>query len=191
MSIICPNCTYDHNLNDGCYCKLCNNNVVSFDFNKLLQGISGTGGTQISEKVQKNYDEAYNIIPESFFRTPMIYLPLSINNQHCEALIDTGAETSIISKEFAKKCGLLDMVDTTNVRAFSGVGSQTSYGKIYLVNVMIGPYEIPCTFDVLETFGFDVLFGLDLMTTHRCIIDIGKNKIRISGHEVDIKKKDY
>ena len=43
--------------------------------------------------------------PESFIKVHMLYIPATINNVHISAFVDSGAQTTIISKAVAQKCG--------------------------------------------------------------------------------------
>ena len=68
-----------------------------------------------------------------------------------------------------------------------GVGQQTIEGKIHSVPITIGDskIEIPCSFTVLDTL-VDLLFGLDMLKRHKCVIDLDKN-VLVVGKSIETK----
>lgn len=185
----CPQCTFINHA-DNRSCEVCHyvfNKITIDDIQRCLKSY------RQQEKIDENYKQAYELIPESFFKIDMLYFACSINNQDVDVFIDTGAEDSIMSKEFAIKCGLYDLIDKRYKGKTYGVGEQEIYGKIWLVEIDLGAHSIPCSFTILEKFNFDVLFGLNMMVRHSCILDI-KNRCMMIGELkvpfVDRKKID-
>ncbi len=156
-----------------------------FDPDVLQQMIQAN---EHKEMLYQNYVEANNIIPESFFHVDMLYLPMKINDVEIKALVDTGAQVTIMSKACAEKCGLMDMVDLGVSGQVRGVGEQNVLGKIWMVDIMFKEYALPCSFTVLENLEYDVIFGLNMMITHRCTIDLDKKCLKLGEYEVPFVK---
>jgi len=216
--ISCPTCTFENDVYAE-NCEVCNSpldpksNVDSNNdtkskiynelYNQLMQPTSQkqqnidpdvlqnmVSANEHKEMLYQNYVEANNIIPESFFRIDMLYLPVKINDVEIKALVDTGAQVTIMSKACAIKCGLEHMVDHSINGQVRGVGEQNVLGKIWMVDIMFGEHALPCSFTVLENLEFDVIFGLNMMVTHRCMIDLDKKCLRLGEYEIPFVKVD-
>lgn len=137
------------------------------------------------ERIQKNLQLAYEITPEAFVNTSLLLIKLSINGHETHALVDSGAQKSVILKPIAESFGLHDLIDTAFAGMSRGVGSQESPGRIHSVPVVLGDTNLalPCAFQVLEV-GFPVLLGLDMLKSHRCVIDLSKSALVVGEYEI-------
>lgn len=135
------------------------------------------------ERIDENMQLAYDISPESFIPISMLYINIKVNGFPMQAFVDSGAQTTIISPKLAEKCGLSRLIDRRFVGEARGVGSQKIEGKIHSVPIRIGDsaVDIPCSFIVLDTLA-ELLFGLDMLRRHRCIIDLVNDKLIIGGN---------
>ncbi|KAG2732334.1 hypothetical protein G9P44_004751 [Scheffersomyces stipitis] len=139
------------------------------------------------EQIQENMELAYNITPESFTTVDMLYINIVINGEKVQAFVDSGAQTTIISPRLAEKVGIDRLIDRRYRGIAQGVGQQTIEGKIHSVPITIGDskIEIPCSFTVLDT-SVDLLFGLDMLKRHKCVIDLDKN-VLVVGKSIETK----
>lgn len=137
------------------------------------------------ERIQKNLQLAYEITPEAFVNTTLLLIKLNINGHETHALVDSGAQKSVILAPVAESFGLHDLIDSQFAGMSRGVGQQQSPGRIHSVPVVLGDTNLalPCSFQVLEV-GFPVLLGLDMLKTHRCIIDLSKNALVVGEFEI-------
>lgn len=137
------------------------------------------------ERIQKNLQLAYEITPEAFVNTTLLLIKLNINGHETHALVDSGAQKSVILAPVAETFGLHDLIDSQFAGMSRGVGLQQSPGRIHSVPVVLGDTNLalPCSFQVLEV-GFPVLLGLDMLKTHRCIIDLSKNALVVGDFEI-------
>ena len=117
--------------------------------------------------------ETYEHHPELFVSTEMLYINGSVNNEPVQVFMDTGAQTTVISKAFAVKANLMKNVDKRFAGLIKGVGEQKSLGRIWNFNLKIQGSFFPVTAVVLEHFSHEVLFGLDAMKRHKVQIDLG------------------
>jgi len=168
-------------------CSICNTpfpiKLTLEDLDKTLLDIKK------DEIIDKNYIKAYETIPESFFQVPMIYIPAQINDVYQPFFIDTGAQTSVMSLDIAEKCGLSDLIDRKYKGELVGVGSCKILGRVHYIEVVIGSYMLPCSFTIMESSDkgkpIEVIFGLDMMSRHKCILDLGKRNISIGDISVE------
>ena len=188
----CDTCTF-LNAFTAINCEICGNPMKrNTDPPKLDPALVGNvlKALEIKNKIEKNYEEAYKIIPESFFPVDMLYFRCSINGNYIEAFVDTGAQMSIMSESCAEKCGLSDLIDYRYKGEARGVGKQTILGKIWLVDIDIGDGQsIPCSFTVLKDMDIDMIFGLDMLNSHRANINLNDRKIEIGKIKIAIIKK--
>lgn len=137
------------------------------------------------EQIQENLQLAYDISPESFVPVHLLQIKLKINGHETHALVDSGAQLTIIHPKLAEEFGILNLIDKTWSGKVSGVGSATTKGRIHSVRVSLGESEIelPCSFTALET-EFGVVFGLDMLKRHKCSINLAKDALEIGGMEI-------
>jgi len=132
--------------------------------------------------IDKNYNDAIELQPESFIHVPMLYVPCEINKQKMIAFVDTGAQMSIMSKAAAEKCGLLRLLDTRFQGIAKGVGSAKIIGRVHLTEMILGRTSLTISLTVLDQKeGIDFIFGLDMLRKHKFIVDLGKGALVIPG----------
>lgn len=137
------------------------------------------------ERIKENLQLAYDISPESFVPVHLLQIKLKINGHETHALVDSGAQLTIIHPKLAEEFGILNLIDKNWSGKVSGVGSATSKGRIHSVRVSLGEsdVELPCAFTALET-EFGVIFGLDMLKRHKCSINLAKDALEIGGMEI-------
>lgn len=89
-------------------------------------------------------------MPESFIKVTMLYVNLKINNHPIKAFIDSGAQSTIMSKDCAEKCGLTRLIDTRFAGVAQGVGTCKILGKIHKVSLSIGNEHLLCSLTIIE-----------------------------------------
>ncbi|KAI5957046.1 DDI1 [Candida margitis] len=134
------------------------------------------------EAIEENMKLAWDISPESFTSVNMLHLKLKINGVEQIALVDTGAAMTIISPDIAAECGISRLIDKRFQGQAVGVGTQTIDGKIHSVPLEINGtgVELPCSFYVVDT-SVGILFGLDMLRRHRCVVDLTRDVLIIGG----------
>lgn len=140
------------------------------------------------EQIDENMQLAYDISPESFTSVNMLYINIKVNNHKVQAFVDSGAQTTIISPKLAAEIGIDRLIDRRFQGEARGVGSQRIEGKIHSVPITIGDsnMEIPCSFIVLDT-QVDLLFGLDMLRRHKCVIDLGRDCLVVGGGQIETR----
>ncbi|XP_011095608.1 DNA damage-inducible protein 1 [Sesamum indicum] len=136
--------------------------------------------------IDENWAAALEYNPEAFARVVMLYVDMEVNGVPLKAFVDSGAQSTIISKSCAERCGLLRLLDTRYKGIAHGVGQSEILGRIHVAPIKIGSIFYPCSFLVLDAPNMEFLFGLDMLRKHQCIIDLKENVLRVGGGEVAV-----
>ncbi|KAF7140442.1 hypothetical protein RHSIM_Rhsim06G0233900 [Rhododendron simsii] len=136
--------------------------------------------------IDENWAAALEHNPEGFARVVMLYVDMEVNGVPLKAFVDSGAQSTIISKSCAERCGLLRLLDQRYKGIAHGVGQSEILGRIHVAPIKIGSVFYPCSFLVLDSPNMDFLFGLDMLRKHQCIIDLKDNVLRLGGGEVSV-----
>ncbi|PRT52392.1 DNA damage-inducible protein 1 [Wickerhamiella sorbophila] len=162
----------------------------SAELAKVLNPDSEEGQMRILEEinqahVQSNLMQAMEEIPEAFAPVTMLYAPLYVNGHLVKALVDSGAQSTVMSPECAERCGIMHLLDKRMKGVAVGVGKATSIGRIHMAPIKVGSSFFPCSFTVLEGLPTDLLFGLDMLKHHQATIHFGQNKLLLGDEEVE------
>ncbi|CAA7016333.1 unnamed protein product [Microthlaspi erraticum] len=136
--------------------------------------------------IDENWEAALEHNPEGFARVIMLYVDMEVNGVPLKAFVDSGAQSTIISKTCAEKCGLLRLMDQRYKGIAHGVGQSEILGRIHVAPIKIGNNFYPCTFVVLDSPNMEFLFGLDMLRKHQCTIDLKENVLTVGGGEVSV-----
>mmetsp|Transcript_28272 Transcript_28272/g.40402 ORF Transcript_28272/g.40402 Transcript_28272/m.40402 type:complete len:276 (+) Transcript_28272:188-1015(+) len=115
----------------------------------------------------------------------------TIGNIAIEMLIDTGAQTSVLSMPIVRQLGLMNRLDRRYMGVAAGVGQARICGKISNVICAfgVGHVEFPMDFIVLDISDSLVILGLDQMRKYKCLVDMEREKLVFGGSngiEVDM-----
>jgi hypothetical protein len=136
-----------------------------------------------AKRVDAQYRQMMEDFPESMGRVLMLYIDAEVNGTPIQAFVDSGAQSTIMSSACAKKCNLLDLLDTRFEGVAVGVGTGKILGRIHLAPMKIGSHFFPCTITVMDgekglgDKNMECLFGLDMLKRHRCQIDLEKHAL--------------
>jgi len=136
--------------------------------------------------IDENWEAALEHNPEAFGRVVMLYVDMEVNGVPLKAFVDSGAQSTIISKSCAERCGLLRLLDQRFRGVAVGVGQSEILGRIHVAPIKIGHLFYPCSFTVLDAPNMEFLFGLDMLRKHQCMIDLKDNVLRVGGGEVSV-----
>jgi predicted aspartyl protease len=110
-----------------------------------------------------------------------------VNGHRVAALIDTGADVSIISSRCAKDCGISDSIDTTQTGSVTGVGSGQIVGKIDNLKLKIGPVSFQNKISILNNANCDLILGTDLLERLKTKICFKDSQISFNINDRQIK----
>ena len=131
------------------------------------------------QQIDSNMETAMEYLPESFAEVAMLYINCKVNGFPIKAFVDSGAQSTIMSKACAERCNILRLIDNRWSGIARGVGTQRILGKIHLVQLELNGVFVPCSFTILEHQPMDMLLGLDMLRRYQCSIDLKANVLRI------------
>lgn len=111
-----------------------------------------------------------------------------INGYSVPAIIDTGAQITVMSESCAKRCRLSSFIDTRYFGRAVGVGSSEILGRISDLNMQIGPIKLESKVSVLRDSRIDLLIGLDILKRFKCNLCLSENilKLRINDKSIRV-----
>ena len=127
------------------------------------------------QRINDNFRTAREIMPESLFPVPMLYINAEINKHKIQALIDTGAQSSFMSANLCQKCGLYNLMDRRFQGIARGVGASPILGVIHAVEIKIENKIILARVNVIENNDVGFVLGLDNLRKYNCNVDLKKN----------------
>ena len=96
-------------------------------------------------------------------------------------------QATIMSVKCAERCGLMRLVDTRFAGVARGVGSGKIVGKVHSAPIKVGGHNLLCSFTILEQEGVEFLFGLDMLKSFQCCIDLQHNCLRFGSIDESIR----
>ncbi len=137
-------------------------------------------------RLLKEDKEKSMVLLQSLEGVTSSYLPVRINGCIRQALVDTGAQITIISKKLIQECGLLEICDTRVYGMAKGIGSATVFGRIHCLileiysynrylSIVTGATIIDYEYDDDDDY-YDLIIGLDFLKKFYAEIDY-KNDI--------------
>lgn len=137
------------------------------------------------ERIDEALTNAQEYLPESFASVNMLYVTIHLNGVKVNALVDSGAQMTIISESCAERCSLTRLIDNRFQGLASGVGTSSILGRIHIAQIKIGNIFLPISLIVVENSKTDLLFGLDLLRRYECVIDLRHRTLQISEETVE------
>jgi hypothetical protein len=119
----------------------------------------------------------------------LIEIMCDINGYSIPAAVDTGSEITVMSTACAKRCQILNSVDTKLSGRVKGIGSSGEViGAIKRQNFRIGPINFNNKLEVLRNSHRDLIIGLDVLERFNGVINLGKKTVRfdVQGNLIDV-----
>jgi hypothetical protein len=114
--------------------------------------------------------------------THMCIIPCTIRDITVEMLVDTGAQSLIISAPLVMQLGLSNRLNTRYQGVAAGVGRAIILGRIQNVVCAFGNGHVEFLMDfmMLDITELLVIIGLDQLHKYKCLVDVGSGRL-ISG----------
>ncbi|KAJ3437998.1 aspartyl protease ddi-related [Anaeramoeba flamelloides] len=135
-------------------------------------------------RIRKNKELAYRFNPELFVRVDMLYIPSIINDVPILAFVDTGAQTTIMSKAAAERVNILRLMDTDYSGVAVGVGTAKILGKVHITAMKIGSTYFNTSITILDQNGIEFIFGLDMIKRHQAMINMKTSRLDIANESI-------
>jgi hypothetical protein len=110
-----------------------------------------------------------------------------INGYMIPAMIDTGAEITVMSSSCAKRCHISNNIDAKHAGKVIGVGSSEIIGGIDNLAFRIGPVNFQNKISILRNSPCDFLIGLDILRRFKCDISLGQNVVKLKVRKNTIR----
>ena len=101
----------------------------------------------------------------------LVYVPCEIGDLSVEMMVDTGAQSSVISTTLVKRLNLAEKINRMYQGVAAGVGRARILGKLQNVPVTLGCVEFCLDFVVLEAEDNMLMLGIDQMRRFKCVVD--------------------
>jgi len=98
-----------------------------------------------------------------------------------EMLVDTGAQSSVISMPLVHNLNLTSQLDRRRQGVAAGVGRARILGQLRAVPVTLGHVEFALDFTVLDVNEQMLMLGIDQMRRFRCVIDMEQQTLVFGG----------
>ena len=146
------------------------------------QGELGTAPCDVSEAetVQADRGTGKEDVGDSF--VPLQVL-CEVNGFLVPAIIDTGAQITVMSASCAKRCRISNKIDARFSGRAVGVGSSDIIGRIDGLEMRVGPVSFEGRVSVLRDARVDFLIGLDLLKRFNTEVNLKDHVLKLQVRE--------
>jgi hypothetical protein len=104
-----------------------------------------------------------------------------INGYSISAIIDTGAQLSIMSESLLKKCRLSQDMDTRYTGKAIGIGQSDILGRVLNLPIQMGPISFKSGVSVLKDCRVEFIIGMDMLDKFESEINLKDRWIKFKS----------
>ena len=118
--------------------------------------------------IRENFEAALEYNPEIVAsRVIMLYVQVKVNGIDVKAMVDTGAQMTIMNTKCAERCNVMRLVDRRGAGIAVGVGRQRIIGVVHMCQIQVGQDYLASSFRILEDQSHELILGLDMLKRHQ------------------------
>ncbi|GIX63565.1 DNA-damage inducible protein [Babesia caballi] len=136
------------------------------------------------ERIEESLEHARQLLPELAELPKALRIAVQINGVEVRAVVDTGAQVSVMSELCARRCNLHSLIDYRYKGVARGVSKGRITGRLHLATMKIGGSPIPFSCVIIDSVYEDFLLGLDVLWRHRCSINLTAKTMRLGNQTV-------
>lgn len=117
-----------------------------------------------------------------------LQIPCEINGFIIPAIVDTGAQVTVMSESCAKRCRINNQIDGRYSGKAVGIGSSDITGRIHDLSMRVGPVSYQNKVSILRESRVDLIIGLDFLKRFGAEINLEQRilKLKVQGKVVRI-----
>merc|ERR1740121_1529191 len=140
--------------------------------------MGGGGGSVGSGGLMHN-----DLVPPPLDQAESPHVACEIGDRAIEMLVDTGAQSSVISAPLMQQLNLQSRLDTSQQGVATGVGQARILGRLRGIPVKMGHVEFSLDFSVLGVDQQLLILGVDQMRRFKCVVDMDRQMLVFGGRE--------
>ena len=110
------------------------------------------------------------------------YIECFVNGNDTIALVDTGYGCSTMSLDFAKRCGIAHLIDTSCVIEVIGLStSRMTLGVVHVCPIKTTRNEFLTSVQIMQTLEDELILGMDILQRYKCTLDLSNKKLLIGA----------
>lgn len=123
---------------------------------------------------------------------PMEKLPfigIKIAGRKTKALVDSGAQFSLMSLAATRSIGVEEEIDRTmcSSRRIRGIGTQRLIGGIESLDLMIGTSKFKQGFGIIQDIPCEIILGNDFLIEYKCTLSYKERCLFVGDKDVKAK----
>lgn len=134
------------------------------------------------DQIAAAFEYANEYTPEIYGEVEMLYINMTMYDQDVTCFVDSGAQTTLISYDFAVRIGVDHLIDSKFSGKAAGVGSGNILGIIHAIKVKLGDEFFSLAFKVVDSIDLDVLLGLDNLKRYKMNINLSSDCLEFQGN---------
>lgn len=129
-----------------------------------------------------------DFIDDECFPFEPLQIQCEINGYLIPAIVDTGAQVTVMSESCARRCRVANQIDRRFSGKAVGIGSSDILGMINQLLMRIGPISYHNKVSILRQSRVDLIVGLDFLRRFSAEINLGQRilKLNVRGRTVRI-----